>query len=154
MKIHTKGSCPSPFCNSFRVQTLQVLQPPHSHAHRATQLRVSSIRNLAQEGPSTEDAGNAFSFYTTLATPTAVKLCLSMSKMYLCLYALPQNWTERKEKFTVKESPRDLRSWWYTAHHNLHTRCWGKHPLWPEGCTACKLKRQLQFYCLSLLPPT
>lgn len=153
MKMYTKCSYPSPFPNSFWVQTLQVLQRPCSHTHRATQLRVSRIRNLAWEVLSTEDAGNAFSRHNSLATPTGVKLCLSMSKMYLCLYALPQSWRERKQKFTIKESLHDLCSWWYTAHQNLHTCYWGMHPLWPRECAACELKTQLQFYHLSSLPP-
>lgn len=126
--------------------------PAHTH-NKATQLCLSRIKTLVREVLSTENVGKAVTWHTSLATSARVKLCLRRSKMYLCLYVLPKRWRERKEKFTIKESPHDLGSWWHTEHQNLHTCYWGNHPLWPADCAACKLKTQLQFFHFSSLPP-
>lgn len=121
------------------------------HTYKATQLCVSRMRSLAWEVLTQKSAHNAFSWHNSLATPTGVKLCLNMSKMYLCLCALPQSWRQRN---LLSRKDCMIYAAGGTMHKkSLHTHDWGKHPLWPGNYTACKLETQLQFYHLSLLPP-
>lgn len=125
MKIHTEGSCPSPLHSYLWVQT------PHTEGFWTPQHEDQYSQ------PSTEDAGNTFSWHNGLTT-----LCLSMYKTYLCLCVLPQSWRRHLPPSKVQ----DLCSWWYNAQQNLQEHYQGKHCLWPGDCRDYKLKTQLQFY--------